>query len=196
MIDVSNWQGVIDWQSVKDSGVQRAYIKLGEDGEGLDKYAITNIHHARAVGITPGWYWFAHPGTHAPDESASAFLYSAHGHLLPGDLPPALDLEVTEGKSLSQLASWKGGWFKPVDAVIGTRAVFYSFRYMLNSVVGTSLYPDRPIWGAHPGTLTDAERARWSFWQYSSNGRVPGISGNVDLDEVLHPEAVPAIPLT
>lgn len=193
MIDVSSYQQRIDWQSVFDSGVRRAYIKLGEDGVGVDPDAVLNIHAARAVGVTPGWYWFAHPGSHTAAESSSAFLYAAHGHMLPGDLPPALDLEVTEGKSLANLASWKGEWFAPVDQAIGTRAVFYSFRYFLNSVIGTSLYPDRPVWGAHPGSLTDAERARWSFWQYGES-TVPGIVGQVDLDEVLHPDSVPALP--
>ncbi len=190
MIDVSNYQQTIDWHKVKRAGVERAYVKLGEDGIGIDAYAVANIHHARAARVQVGLYWFAHPGHHTPGNSAAAFLSLAHGHLLAGDLPPALDLEVEEGLSLSQLDWWKGTWFKPVDAAIRTRAVFYSFRYMLAAM---TLYPDRPVWGAHPGTLTAAERERWAFWQYGTE-RVPGIAGAVDLDEALHPERIPTIP--
>lgn len=194
MIDVSSYQETVDWQTVKDAGVQRAYIKLGEDGVGVDPMAIVNIHHARAVGVTPGWYWFAHPGTHTPADSSAAFLAASHGHLLPGDLPPALDLEVTEGRSLSYLSSWKGDWFGPVDKTIGTRAVIYLDLWFYNSPIGQSLYPDRPVWIAHPATLDAATRDRAFCWQYGQ-GRVPGISGAVDLDEILHPDRpVPAIP--
>jgi lysozyme len=188
MIDVSSYQQAVDWSSVKRSGIERAYIKMGEDHPGgIDPYAVLNLHHARAAGVQVGVYWFAHP-QNTPAESSSRFLSLAHGHLLPGDLPPALDLEVDGGLSLAQLDWWKGRWFQPVDSAIGTRATFYSFRYYLNAF---HFFDDRPIWGAHPGGITDAERARWSFWQYGE-GRVPGISGLVDFDEALG--TVPVIP--
>jgi lysozyme len=192
MIDVSSYQGTIDWQAVKDSGVERVYIKLGEDGYGIDRHAIANIHGARAAGLTPGLYWFAHPGHHTPKESADAFAALGGDHILGGDIPPALDLEVAEGLSLSQLNKWKADWFANVDPGIGCRAVFYSFVSFIDAF---TFYEDRPIWGAHPKTISAAQQARWFLWQRGT-GPVPGIEGVVDLDTPLFQwrPGFPAVP--
>lgn len=196
MIDVSEYQGEINWGIVHESGVLRAYVKLtqGHDHGDIatDPYAASNIAHARAVGIHVGVYHFADP-LNDPAREAERFLHVASGHMLPGDLPPALDLEVMPpGYTLAHLDEWKGRFFEVVDREIRTLAVFYSFLYFLNAF---HFKPNRPIWGAHPSTITDKERAEWTFWQYGAT-RVPGVTGNrgvTDVDRVLKAH-VPAIP--
>lgn len=192
MIDVSDNQGPIDWHMVRESGVERAYIKLGEGLTEVDTQALANIHHARAATVQIGLYYFAHPSGD-PESAASRFLELAHGHLLAGDLVPALDLEVTEGRSLPQLAAWKAAWFAVVDAAVGAESCFYSYRSMLNYMY-PHLKPERPVWGAAPGgVLTAFEAGRWAFHQYTFQGRCPGIAGHVD-EDLLVAAAPPVIP--
>ncbi len=185
MIDVSKYQGVIHWPKVKAAGHGRAYIKLSEGlsgiDEGIDPRAISNVHHARAAGVQVGLYYFAHP-EHAPHRSAADFLRLADGHLLHGDLPPALDLETTAGHDWHYLNDWKAQWFAVVDAHVGRLAVFYSYWYFWKQM---RLYPERPVWGAFYGRMPFRPPRSWAFRQWSSTGRVDGIGGAVDLDTAL-----------
>jgi lysozyme len=191
VIDVYEGQGVIDWHKVKVAGVERAYLKAWEYR--LDGQFVTNAHHATAAGVQIGAYCFGHPSLDAATQ-AREFVQVIKPFLTPGSLPPCLDLEVDDGHTIEWCIRWKTDWFAVVDQAAGCRAVLYSDRYWLNAVV-PHIYPDRPVWGAvYGGALTDAEQARWSFHQYTSTGKVPGIAGTVDLDAVLHPDAVPVIP--
>lgn len=187
MIDVSSYQDNIDWSKVYASGVRRAYIKITEGLTVTDQAASRNLKNAREAGLQVGVYHYAHPSNSTLAEAAR-FLRISSGALHAGDLPPALDLEVTEGHSWEYVNDWKAQWFAAVDHQIGCRAVFYSYYYFWKQMV---LYPDRPVWGAWLGA-SPAPTA-WTFQQYSFTGTVPGISGHVDLDRLLKPEC-PVIP--
>lgn len=184
MIDVSNYNGKIDWKRVRAAGVDRAYIKLTEGLFFVDKYAKQNAQAARAAGVQVGFYHFAHP-SNSPVAEGRHFLQAARGLTQVGDLPPVLDLEVQEGKDWAFLNDWKAQYLALVDDAVPCHAphatVFYSYYYFLKNM---NLYPDRPVWGAaYGGTFTPPPT--WSVWQYSSTGKVPGIGGYVDLDKVL-----------
>lgn len=181
MIDVSAYQGTIDWEAVYDSGVKQAYVKATEGTAYLDPHRVLNAENARKAGLKVGFYHFAHP-SNSPVEEATHFVRNAPHK--PGDLPPALDLEITEGHDWPFLNDWKAQFMAVVDAEIGAPhgTVFYSYFYFLKSMV---LYPDRPVWGAAYGTFTPPES--WAIWQYSPTGRVPGVAGHVDLDKQLKP---------
>lgn len=189
MIDVSSYQGRIDWHKVKEAGHERAYIKLDEGLTLVDPDAIRNLNGARAAGVQVGVYHFAHP-ENAPHREAAAFLEHAHGHLISGDLRPALDLETTAGHDWAYLNDWKAQWFAAVDFRIGCRAVFYSYWYFWKQM---RLFGDRPVWGAYTGLMPGLPPASWAFRQFSFTGRVNGISGAVDLDTPLW-HHVPTIP--
>lgn len=179
MIDVSSYQQRIDWGKLHDAGVRKAYVKLGENFV-VDAFAAGNIREARKHGVEVGLYFFAHP-SHSPVEEARWFLRNATALMQHGDLPPALDLELTEGHDWAYLNEWKRTWFGAVDTQIGCRAVFYSYYSFWQNM---TLYPDRPVWGAdlHPGFVPPPS---WAFHQYSFTGTLPGISGHVDLDRVI-----------
>lgn len=189
-IDVSEYQGTVDWPAVYGAGVRRAMIKWGEWSSSLgsyrqDPYAVRNVTGARKAGVQVGLYFFAHP-SRSPTESASWFLRTAP--LETGDLPPALDLEVMEGHDWVFLNAWKKEWFAPVDAHVGVKAIFYSYFSFWQQMV---LYPDRPVWGAdlRAGFVPPAS---WAVHQYSFTGTIPGISGAVDLDRFMwSPTAIP-----
>lgn len=191
MIDVSSYQGVIDWGKVFDSGQRHAYVKWGEWWNGsyhVDVQAKRNLRECRKHGVGVGVYFFAHP-SRSPVESARWFLRSTAGELHPGDLPPALDLEVSEGHTWPYLNDWKAQWFAAVDDAIGCRAVFYSYWYFWKQM---QLYADRPVWGAALGKAF-VPPASWAIHQYSFTGTVPGIAGHVDMDKILHD--IPSIPI-
>lgn len=184
MIDVSNYQGLIDWPTVKKAGVERAYIKATEGNGFVDPMLSTNTLAARSANIQIGFYHFAHP-TNSPLDEARHLLKATSGLVKPGDLAPALDLELAEGHSWDYLNGWKAQFMALIDDAIKCSqrysTVFYSYFYFWKEMV---LYPDRPVWGAGYGPEFVAPNT-WSVHQYSSTGTVPGIKGHVDLDKVL-----------
>lgn len=190
MIDVSEYQGGIDWKKVYDAGHRRAYIKATEGVSIVDRYLRSNVDRARASGVQVGLYHYAHPSG-SPVAEARAFLHAAAPYLRAGDLRPALDLEVAEGRSWVDLNEWKAQWLAAVDREIGAQAVFYSYWSFWKHM---TLYRSRPVWGAYIGLLPYAPLS-WAFRQWSFTGRVPGIRGHVDLDTPLWGESrIPVIP--
>lgn len=181
MIDVSSYQGTPNWQKIYAAGVRKAYIKATEGSSVIDSRLKWNVRDARQAGIEVGLYHFAHPAN-SPSVEARFFLRAAGVFIRPGDLPPALDLELQEGHDWTYLRSWKAEWFKAVDAAVGVRAVFYSYFSFWQQM--NDLFKDRPIWGAdlRPGFKPPET---WAFHQYSFTGRVDGIAGSVDLDRVI-----------
>lgn len=189
MIDVSPYQGLVVWEKVKAAGHTHAYIKASE-GLTLPENAwwLTNtVKRARDAGVQVGLYHYAHP-SNAPHREAAHFLEVAGSHLLPGDIRPALDLEVSEGHSWEYLNDWKAQWLAVVDQHVRSLAVFYSYWYFVKQM---RLYASRPVWGAYVGGKLPAG-TDWTMWQYSFTGEVDGISGHVDLDRIV--KAVPTIP--
>lgn len=179
MIDVSSYQGAVDWAKAYDAGVRKAYVKLGENFT-EDWQATRNVKECRKHGVEHGLYFYAHPSS-SPTAEARWFLRVAAPLMQAGDLPPALDLEVTEGHDWAYLNEWKRTWFAAVDAEIGCRAVFYSYYSFWQQM---TLYGDRPVWGAdlRAGFVPPQS---WFFHQYSFTGTMAGIRGHVDLDRVL-----------
>lgn len=177
MIDVSDNNGVIEWEKVRTSGQKRAYIKASEGVSVVDSQFGRNVKKARESGIQVGVYHYAHP-SNPPHREAAHFLAVAGPHLHAGDLRPALDLEVTEGHSWEYVNEWKAQWFAVVDDHIGALAVFYSYWYFWKHM---RLHKERPVWGAYVGK-SPPEWAEWAMWQWSFTGRVDGIGGVVDLD--------------
>lgn len=178
-IDVSSYQSYIDWPKVFDAGVRKAYIKWGENFV-IDGQAVRNINGARKAGIEIGLYLYGHP-SHSPSAESAWFLRTAGAHLLVGDLPPALDLEVAEGHDWPFLNEWKAAWLAAVDNAIGVRAVFYSYYSFIQHM---TLFEDRPVWGADLRAGFTPPKS-WFLHQYSFTGKVNGISGHVDLDRVM-----------
>lgn len=188
MIDVSSYQGRINWKQVYKEGIRRAYIKATEGLNYVDPWFKTNAKNARSAGVQIGFYHFAHP-SNSPLAEARYFLHNIHPFLHDGDLPPCLDLEVEQGKSWTELGLWKARWYRPVDHFIGTLAMFYSdlsFYQDMNGG-GHPLNPKRPLWIAdYTHSRPDAAK-EWFAWQYTSKGKIGGIKGLVDLSRVINP---------
>jgi GH25 family lysozyme M1 (1,4-beta-N-acetylmuramidase) len=191
-IDVSHWQGTINWASVAGAGKAFAVIKATESTTYVDSLYATNHANARANGVRTGAYHFAQPSTTAGDAKAEADWFVAHMNLLPGDLNPALDLEQSNGLSVSALQSWVKTFLDEVYAKTGMRPMIYTSPSFWRTYMGdTRSIADAGysiLWIAHWGVTSPSVPGSnwggkgWTFWQYSSNTPVAGISGNVDHD--------------
>jgi GH25 family lysozyme M1 (1,4-beta-N-acetylmuramidase) len=200
-IDVSKYQGAIDWNAVANAGIVYTIIRVSHGVNTLDEYFDDNWAQSRAAGIYAGVYQYFEPGQ---DVIAQAdILLDRMGPLGPEDLPPVLDVESTTGLPPDQVAAAVGQWIDHVEAAIGTKPIIYTGRYFWQDNVGSNAFSDYPLWIAH---YTDGcpnipdQWSDWVFHQYTSSGSVAGIGGAVDrdnfnggLDELLSYGAAPAV---
>jgi GH25 family lysozyme M1 (1,4-beta-N-acetylmuramidase) len=197
-VDVSHWQGTIDWSAVAGSGIRFAFVKATEGicptctAYYTDATYATNRAGANAHGIVIGAYDFAQPSLVAGSAKADADYFVATAMPAMGDLAPVLDLEVTNNLSVANLTAWVKAWVAEVYAKTGVRATLYtSPAFWAKCMGGTSWFATNGypvLWLAHwttgqptiPGATWGGNG--WTFWQYSNQGSVPGIHARVDLD--------------
>ncbi|MFI7425697.1 GH25 family lysozyme [Micromonospora sp. NPDC049836] len=192
-IDVSHYQGSINWTSVKNAGIQFAYIKATEGTSYKDSAFNTNYVNAYNAGVIRGAYHFARPNISGG--AAQADYLASNGGAWSADsrtLPAALDLEANPysggycyGKTTSGMRTWISDFLSRYKARTSRYAVIYTTTSWWNQCTGswTAPWANHPLWVARwsssVGTLP-AGAPFWSFWQYTSSGSVSGISGNVD----------------
>ncbi len=180
-IDVSQYQGGINWGAVKGSGRAFAIARVG-DGLYVDPTFAANWSGIKSAGMVRSAYQFFRPGTD-PNAQADLFL-SKIGALGPGDLPPMLDVEATDGQPANVIASHVQTWINRVTSATGRAPMVYTGKYFWQDNVGLTI-PGNPLvlaaWVAGcPDTPSQWDH--WTFWQYADNGSVSGIGGAVDLD--------------
>ena len=192
-IDVSRWQGTIDWPRVAASGITFAFIKATDGIDGstwVDPVYATNVAGARAAGIVVGSYHFARPDLTTPDDAlVEARWFANNLDLQPGDLPPVLDIEVKDGLDTGQMTLWALEFLEELRRITGVSGLVYTSPSWWERE-----FADSPaiaqagfgLWLAHwtrqdprvPAGNWNGEG--WTIWQYTSTGSVPGITGNVD----------------
>ena len=180
-IDVSKWQGQIDWNAVKNDGVHYAIIRATHGIDIVDEWFDYNWEQTHALGIPVGVYQYFEP---AQDPIAQADLMLAMmGELQPGDLPPVIDVESSTGSTPAQTAAAVGAWIDHVEEATGVKPIIYTGRYFWQDNVQSDDFVDYPLWIAHYTTgcpNIPAPWPTWTFHQYSSSGSVAGVAGNVD----------------
>ena len=183
-IDVSKWQGHIDWDPVADAGIRFAFIRVNHGLADVDEQFDANWSEARRVGILRGAYQYFQPNDDATAQAQ--LLLSLMGELQPDDMPPVLDVEEADGESAASIQQKIHQWSDVVEAAIGRKPIIYTAKYFWQDGVGAPAdFVDQPLWVANYGVdcpLIADPWPRWDFWQYSSTGSIPGISGNVDRD--------------
>jgi lysozyme len=181
-VDVSHWQGAINWYSVANSGRTFAFAKATEGLTYTDPNFATNWRNMQAAGLIRGAYHFCHPGS---DPIAQANFFYNTVQPVSGDLQMTGDIEVTDGQSVAQIQSWGLAFAHQIQNLTGRPGIIYTYYYFWVDNCGD---PDHnlncPLWIATygPYPLVPQAWSTWSFWQYTDTGSVPGISGNVDLD--------------
>jgi lysozyme len=182
-MDVSHWQGTINWDTVAAAGITFSFVKATEGTTYRDPRYDFNYAEMARVGIFRGAYHFGRPGTSAVTQ-ADFFVDTANPGS--GDLLLCLDLEVTDNKTPAQVWSWTQAFVAEVQNRTGFPPFIYTSPYFWTSRVGNPT--DNlgcPLWIAHWNVswpTVPRAWADWTFWQYADNGSVPGISGAVDQD--------------
>ncbi len=183
-IDVSFYQGVIDWNQVAQSSVKFAIVRIG-DGLGEDDQFENNWNGARNAGLIRGAYQFFR-AARDPDAMADIVIRKV-GRLGPGDLPVVLDLEgasIQDQAPATVIANARR-WLAAVEAGTGKRPIIYTGFYVWRDQIGDPDFSEYPLWiAAYVNRCPDISDHwnRWTFWQTSDSGRIPGIDGNVDTD--------------
>lgn len=187
-IDVSHFQGVVDWPRVAASGIQFCFIKATEGTGNVDPRFILNWKSARDAGLVRGAYHFFHPT--APASSQADSFLRIVSRLEPGDLPPVLDLEVPAAWAaiaLADRAPMAIEWLDQVEKALGLSPIVYLSPAFATEILANAPELGRfPVWLAHY-TNADAPTiakpwTNWTFWQHSREGKILGVALPVDLD--------------
>lgn len=184
-IDVSYWQGDVDWQEVDDAGVRFAYIKATEGGDRLDPKFHDNWNGARKAGIARGAYhvmYWCGPAR----EQASWFTMNVPND---GDtLPPVLDVEWNGySKTCPNHIARKAAIAKikvmleAMEAHTGKRPIIYTDPKFHQDVLEGE-FTNYQFWLRSVAAKPEARYGTrdWAFWQFTTTGRVPGVAGAVD----------------
>lgn len=196
-IDVSEWNGTIDWTKVKNTGIDFAIIRVAYRGYGsagnlvTDKYVTANLKGAIEAGIPVGVYIFSQAITEKEaQEEADYILKQISGYNI--SLPVVIDFEYASDSSglvgrlynakLSKTAATNicMAFCKKVEAAGYTPMVYGNKDMFTNALNVSELSASYPIWLAHYTTATDYD-GDYSYWQYGT-GTMDGISGSVDMN--------------
>jgi len=180
VIDVSEWQGAIDWAKVKADGVVGAIIRYA-DGDHLDPYFDRNMSEAKANGLHIGAYIFSRSKTKIGGENDAVKLYKASKPYAP-DLPLYIDLEDAKIKSYANIVAQ--AFLRKMKELGGRPGIYANLNWWNNYLAETARdYSSNAFWIAqYYDKVTHKNPSLFGMWQYSSSGSVNGISGRVDMD--------------
>jgi lysozyme len=180
-IDVSHYQGAIDWDRVKEAGVVFAFARVSDGTEVIDERFAENFAAMKKAGVRRGAYQFFRA---ALDPIAQAdLLVDTVRKLGAADLPLVADVETADGMAPEVVRESLRRWLRRVERRTRRRPIIYTSPSMGETLAGA--FADHVLWVAHYEvdcpTLPPGWQ-RWTFWQHSSTGRVAGVAGPVDLD--------------
>ena len=180
-IDVSYAQGMIDWEKVKASGlVDFAILRAGYGRETtqVDTQFERNYAACKRLGIPVGVYWYSYATTAAEaEQEAKVCLQTIRGKQF--EYPVAFDIE--EARSLPQADALCTAFCSALEKQ-GYYAAIYTFKSALENNIRAAIKSRYDIFLSHVGVQQTSYTGAYGLWQYSWTGRIPGISGDVDLD--------------
>ncbi|MEK5477567.1 glycoside hydrolase family 25 protein [Paenibacillus sp. FSL R5-0407] len=185
-IDVSHWQGKINWQQVRADGRAFAFIKASQGTGRVDPQFVANAKGAKAAGLLIGAYHFVDATSAAEARREANHFYNTMKTAgVEFDLPPVMDYENNPGKlNKAAINIVAVAFLNELEELCGRQPLIYtgnSFAHNFDASLGKY-----PIWIARYSTKVPTDVAAWSkwdIWQHSDTGKVPGIAGNVDLNE-------------
>ena len=191
-VDVSRWQGEIDWVKLRSQGANFAYIKATDGGDHLDPMFRKNWRGAHAAGLKRGAYHFFY-WCRVASEQADWFIRNVPK--VEGALPPVIDVEYNgESKCKRRLSratvlEKMTVFMDRLEAHYGQRPVIYTAPdFYRDNLKGA--FPNHPFWlravAQHPSKVYPGRK--WVFWQYSGSGLSHGVKGKIDLN-VFHGNA-------
>ncbi|MFM9909435.1 MAG: glycoside hydrolase family 25 protein [Chitinophagaceae bacterium] len=184
VIDVSKYQDIIDWNSVKLMEVENikigfAFIKATEGNGNSDRNFSRNWKKAKEAGVVRGAYHFF-LASRSGRTQAENFIETVS--LEKGDLPPVIDVEQTYGVGKIKLRERVKEFLLIIENHYGIRPVIYTNVDFYTQYLDEG-FDEYPLWVAH---YLQKDRPRiyrpWQFWQHSETGRVNGIFSKVDFN--------------
>ncbi|MEV6770694.1 glycoside hydrolase family 25 protein [Nocardia sp. NPDC051030] len=188
--DVSSWQHLdgtmINWHAVRASGNNFAMVKATEGLNYVNPYFVQDSLLMRTAGVARGTYHYARPEL-PPEPQAALYAAVVLGQNGPLDLPPVLDMENSGGLPPGALIDWTHRYLNTVQALTGRAPIVYTYpNFWRTAMADSNEFTGYPLWIADYRGNDDPELpggwANWTFWQYTSKGSIPGISGNTDLN--------------
>lgn len=177
-VDVSHYQGVINWDLLAADGHDFAFIKATEGKELKDEAFAANWQLAGLTGMRRGAYHFFRPEVN-PELQANNFFKTVT--LRPGDLPPVIDVEHRGKLSVSQLVRRVKQLSKVMESHYGVKPIIYTGQNFYNRFLAGQ-FDEYPLWLArydYDEPVTVCGR-NYSFWQYTDRGQLPGVVGDID----------------
>ena len=185
-VDVSRWQGNINWDKLRGQGANFAYIKATDGGDHLDPMFMKNWRNADAAGLKRGAYHFFY-WCRTAGEQADWFIRNVPK--MDGALPPVIDVEWNGESSCKRRPSREKVLEKMqvfmdrLERHYGQRPIIYTAPdFYRDNLQGAFL--DYPFWlravARHPSKVYPGRK--WLFWQYSGSGLSHGVSGRIDLN--------------
>jgi GH25 family lysozyme M1 (1,4-beta-N-acetylmuramidase) len=201
-IDVSRFQGTINWTSVKGSGITFSWAQATRGNYLTNVNYVANMINGKAAGVIMGPYHYATPATNSALTEANYFWALAGQHILADGktLMPMLDIEEFNGHvGATSYSDWATQWVNAVTAKAASNGVsiqvilYSSASFMCNfdtslATLGNNIAnygTQDPQTGTPWDCCTSCNLwggTSWDFWQYTSTGTIPGITGNVDHD--------------
>ena len=195
-IDVSKWQGDVDWSDVASTPVRFVIMRatIGNTpttARSVDPKYLEYLAGATVNGLVVGAYHRANVGRADNDAKNEANFFVNNAQIAASDVLPVLDIEERHALTVTELQDWVRTWVRRVYARTGVRPMIYtSPNFWAVNMGGTTWFADHgyPLWIAHWGVSSPTVPADnwaghgWTFWQWTSTGRVSGIAPNVDRD--------------
>jgi lysozyme len=184
-IDISKYQGDVDWNRVRRAGIKFAYMKVSEGGDHVDERFYRNWEASARAGVARGVYHFMYWCRTASEQAVWFSQAVPHDRT---QLPPVLDLEwnhasvtcpnkVPRAEALAEIHKM----LEIMEYHTGKKPVIYTDITFHREVLEGE-FPGYEFWlrsvAAEPHKRYSGRS--WSFWQYTATGRVPGVKGNVD----------------
>lgn len=186
-IDVSKFQGFVDFDRVKAAGYAFVWVKATEGQSFRDSNFLSNVRRAKAAGLKVGAYHFLRPRADRPASAEMADFHAAlqEAGLGTGDLRPVVDVEAT---TLNQLKTVQYAREALMDLRrrTGIRPMFYTFPSFNGGVWGSDFNNLAMLWIAHYTTASSPAKLspwpKYHAWQFTDKGSVPGVTGNCDVN--------------
>ena len=182
-IDVSEWQGYIDFSQVSNSGIKVVYIRASEGSGYEDPDVIRNYQGAKNNGLKVGFYHFL-TATNEEEAIEQADFFSSVIKGLEVDCRLAMDFEIFNNLTIEEINYISEAFLNRLQYVTGKDVIIYSDAYDAANVFSSDLANKYPIWVADYN-VSEPMNGNWSVWdgfQYADDGEVDGISGYVDKD--------------
>ena len=197
-IDISSYQGLIDFSAVKNYGIDVVYIKTTEGNNYIDPYFEINYKNAKANGLKIGFYhYLTARNISQAKEQAIYFANSIKGKT--ADCRLAMDFESFGNLPVKTINEISTTFLETVESLTNSKVVIYTDVSNARTVFDASL-TKYPIWIADYDVERPNPNGKWDSWvgwQFSNKGTIPGISGFVDLDKFtdgIFLESTPVLP--